>query len=237
MRYYYIYFVFMLALGSLHAQDSESLKAKINLIQDDIFVKIDAVVENTDHLYNKKLNYYLLILKKKGSSKSYAKSDQQGYFEILPNEKKTISSLRINIEKDQVLKVYLFIKDQSNVIAQDSVSINEINEILKTNFINEVDIEITGLVVENVKTKIGKDFYDFFYQKYNRSDVKYSFVINVNEKPFIGRGSIISIEIEGDKIFEFQAKPDDELLNNTAEYTLKLIANYSKNRTTYEKKY
>jgi len=148
-----------------------------------------------------------------------------------------ISSLRINIEKDQVLKVYLFIKDQSNVIAQDSVSINEINEILKTNFINEVDIEITGLVVENVKTKIGKDFYDFFYQKYNRSDVKYSFVINVNEKPFIGRGSIISIEIEGDKIFEFQAKPDDELLNNTAEYTLKLIANYSKNRTTYEKKY
>ncbi|NOY48709.1 MAG: hypothetical protein GXO84_11095 [Chlorobi bacterium] len=136
-----------------------------------------------------------------------------------------------------MLKVYLFIKDQSNVIAQDSVSINEINEILKTNFINEVDIEITGLVVENVKTKIGKDFYDFFYQKYNRSDVKYSFVINVNEKPFIGRGSIISIEIEGDKIFEFQAKPDDELLNNTAEYTLKLIANYSKNRTTYEKKY
>ncbi|NOZ47258.1 MAG: hypothetical protein GXO79_10835 [Chlorobi bacterium] len=56
----------MLALGLLHAQDSESLKAKINLIQDDIFVKIDAVVENTDHLYNKKLNYYLLILKKKG---------------------------------------------------------------------------------------------------------------------------------------------------------------------------
>ena len=61
------------------------------------------------------------------------------------------------------------------------------------------------MVVENVKTKNGKDFYDFFYQKYTTSGAKYPFVISINEKPFLGgRGALVSVEIGDDKIFEFQ---------------------------------
>ena len=123
-------------------------------------------------------------------------------------------------------------------IAKDSVKINEVVEILQTTSIREDEIEIIGLVVENVKTKIGKDFYDFFYQKYNASGAQYPFVININEKPFIGgRGALVSIEIGDDKIFEFQARPDEEMLQNAAAYSLKLIENYSKTRNTTEKVY
>ena len=102
----------------------------------------------------------------------------------------------------------------------------------------EDEIEIKGLVVENVKTPFGKEFYDIFYQKYNQSGTKYSFVIDVNEKPFIGgRGALISIDVGDDKIFEFQARPDEDLLKNAADHALKLIDNYSKNRNTFEKMY
>jgi hypothetical protein len=63
-------------------------------------------------------------------------------------------------------------------------------------------------------------------------------VININEKPFMGgRGALISIEIGDDKIFEFQARPDEEMLQKAADYTLRLIENYSKTRNTFEKVY
>ena len=238
MRNVYLLSILIFHSYFILAQESENIKAKINLFQKDIFIMIDAVVVNNNHIYKNKLSYHLLSLKKNNNSKTYTKEDRFGDFTLVPNEKKTIITLKLNIEPNQELKVYLFIKDQKQLIAQDSVKINEIINILKTNNIQEDEIEIKGLVVENVKTKIGIDFYDIFYQKYNRSGAKHSFVININEKPFMGgRGSLVSIEIDDKKIFEFQARPDEELLQKAADHVLILIKNYSKNRNTFERIY
>jgi len=237
MRNSFLILLLIIQFFFVSAQETENINTKINIFQKDIFVTIDAVVENNDHIYKNKLNYHLLSLTRDGNSKSYTKEDSFGEFNLLPNEKKTISSLKLNIEPNQVLKVYLFIKNNKQLIARDSVTINETVKILKTTAIEEDEIEIKGLVVENVKTIIGKDFYDYFYQKYNRSGMKYSFVINIIEKPLGVRGSLLSVEIGDDKIFEFQARPDEEMLKNAADYTLKLIENYSKTRNTFEKIY
>lgn len=225
-------------MGAQEEREILDVKAKINLFQKDIFVQIDAIVENGNHIYEEKLNYHLLILKREDSSNRFQKNERSGDFELLPNEKKTIIEYKFNIEENQVLKAYLFVRKNDQLIAKDSVEINEVVEILKTSSIREDEIEIVGLVVENVKTKIGKDFYDFFYQKYNQSGAKYSFVINVNEKPFIGgRGALVSVEIGDDKVFEFQARPDEEMLQAAADYALQRISTYSKTRNTFEKVY
>ena len=238
MRYVYFLFILIFHLGIVNAQETQNIKAKINLFQKDIFAQIDATIENGNHIYKNKLNYHLLTLKKEANSKTYTKEDRHGEFNLLPNEKKIIASIKMSINQGQQLKVYLFIKKGKQLIALDSVKINETIEILKTTAIAEDEIEIKGLVVENVKTKIGKDFYDIFYQKYNQSGAKYAFVININEKPFIGgRGALVSIEVDDKKIFEFQARPDEEMLQKAANYTLKLIENYSKTRNTFEKVY
>ncbi len=238
MRLAYLLFVYILTLNFVSAQETKKIQAKINLFQKDIFVKIDAVVENNDHIYENELNYHLLSLKKDIHSKIYTKEDRFGEFTLLPNEKKIITSIKLNIDPGQELKIYFFIKDEKQLIAIDSVKINETIEILKTTAIEEDEIEIKGLVVENVKTPFGKEFYDIFYQKYNQSGVQYSFVINVNEKPFIGgRGALISIDIGDKKIFEFQARPDEEMLQKAADYALKQIENYNKTRNTFEKIY
>lgn len=238
MQKFYLLFILIFQLHLVSAQEANKIQAKINFIQKDVFIRIDAVVENGDRVYNNELNYHLLTLKKDINSKTYTKDDRLGEFSILPNEKKTITSLKLNMEPNQELKIFLFIKNNQQLIAQDSAKINEVVNLLKTTTIQEDEIEITGLVVENVKTKIGIDFYDIFYQKYSRSGAKYAFVIKIIEKPFIGgRGSLVSVEIEDDKIFEFQARPDEEMLQKAADYTLKLIENYSKTRNTFEKNY
>lgn len=237
MRIFLRFFLLLLPLQIVTAQNH--VEAKINLFQKDIYAKIDAVVQNNNHIYKHELNYTLLSLKKNKGEKSFKKDQRFGNFSLLPNEKKTIATFKINISPDELLKVYLFIRDGEQLIASDSVTINETLDILKTDRIEEDDIEIKGLVVENVKTKIGKDFYDIFYQKYNRSGNKYSFVININEKPFLGgRGALISVEIGDDKILEFQARPNDEMLEKAADYALVKIEAYNKNRKNmFEKEY
>ncbi|MGB5244781.1 MAG: CsgE family curli-type amyloid fiber assembly protein, partial [Lutimonas sp.] len=98
-------------------------------------------------------------------------------------------------------------------------------------------IEINGLVVENTKTKMGKDFYDYFYQRYLQEGASFSFIIHINEKPFPGRGSLISIEIEDKTIVEFQARPDQEFIEGAAKYSMAKVIEYSKNKKEIPKVY
>ena len=56
MRYAYLLLIFIFQFNYVTAQETEKLTAKINLFQKDIFVMIDAVVENDDHIYKNKLN-------------------------------------------------------------------------------------------------------------------------------------------------------------------------------------
>lgn len=240
MRQSILVLILYFSFNVISSQNNPDITAKINIAREDIFVQIDAVAENKAHIFKNKLNYLLLSLKRKGTSNNYTKSEQFGEFTLLPNERKIISTVKLNIEKDQELKVYLFIKDKKQLLAQDSIKINEFVNILNTSSLKEedIEIEIKGLVIDNAKTKIGKDFYDYFYQKYNSSGVKYAFVIDINEKPSIGgRGSLVSVEIGDDKIFEFQARPDEEMLKKAAAYSLRLVENYSKNRKTVKKNY
>jgi len=221
----------------VQAQESEALRARLNVVREDIFVLIEAVVENNAFLYNDKLNYHLLSLKKQAQTNKYEKSDRYGDFTLLPNENKVITSIKVNLEEEQELKIYLFVKEGKRLVAQDSIKINEVVDLLKTTYLKEVEIEIKGLVVENTKTKFGKDFYDAFYQLYLRKGTNYPFVVNINEKPFPGTGSLISVEVEDQNIIEFQTRPDLEYLEKAAEYALERIENYNKNRKKVEKVY
>lgn len=235
---YLLCLIVLIPVLELKSQSKEGMIAKIILDRNDIFVQVNAVVENNEHIYKNELTYQLLILKREGNSNSYDKEERVGEFNILPNEKKSVASLKLNLKSDEEVKIFLFVRYQKTLLAQDVVVMNEVEKIYQNTTIKEDQIEIKGLVIDDVKTKIGKDFYDIFYQKYLQSGEQYAFVINVNEKPFIGgRGSLVSVEIGDNKIFEFQARPDEELLVQAAEYTLTLINNYSKSNKNFEKIY
>lgn len=229
--------MFILSFTGVQAQEQEALQARLNVVREDIFVLIEALVENNAYIYNDKLNYHLLTLKKQSQTRQYEKSDRYGDFTLLPNENKVVTSIKINLEEEQELKIYLFVKEGKRLVAQDSVKINEVVDLLKTTYLKEVEIEIKGLVVENTKTKFGKDFYDAFFQLYLRKGMNYPFVININEKPFPGTGSLIAVEVEDQTLIEFQTRPDQEYLEKAAEYAMERVDNYNKHRKSTEKVY
>ncbi len=235
-----VLFCFLLLVPQvcLAGPNDNPMMAKIILERNDIFVQVNAVVENSAHLFKNELSYQLLLLKRAGTSNSYQKEEHTGEFTILPNEKKSVAQLKLSLNNSEEVKVFLFVREGKTLLAQDVIIINDVEEIYRNTSITEEQIAIKGLVIDEVKTKIGKDFYDIFYQKYLQSGEQYSFIININEKPFIGgRGSLVSVQIGDHKLFEFQARPDEDLLKQAADYSLTLIKNYNQNNKNYEKIY
>lgn len=204
----------------------ESVSAKIVAKVADNLIDAKAVAQNNEATIKDDYSYLLFSLKK-GAQGNYSKNSQSGQFSLEPGEKKELASLKINIQKEEECKIFLFIRKDDVLISKDSIIIFAAEKKKKNEVVEESDFEIKGLVVEDVITKIGKDFHDYFYQEYSNSGNQYPFIINIKEKPYFGRSSIITIEIEDQNVFEFLTKPDEEFLKSAVTAALQNINQFS----------
>lgn len=216
--------LFLTSGTSLFSQ--ESVRAKIVANVADNLIDAKAVAQNNEATIKDDYSYVLFSLKK-GAQGNYAQNSQSGQFSLEPGEEKALASLKINIQKEEECKIFLFIRKDDVLISKDSITIYAAEKEKNNEVIAESDFEIKGIVVEDVITKIGKDFHDYFYQEYSNSGNQYPFIINIKEKPYFGRSSIITIEIEDQNIFEFLAKPDEDFLRSAVTTALKNINQYS----------
>ncbi len=225
-----IFLSFLFSTVTIKAQLSEYVVGKINVVEIDNFIIVKAHVDNSELIFKNNLTYNLLGLKKSISG-NYSSNRQSGEFSLEPRESKDVSELRLSIQSDEEIKVYLFIKHEDILVSKDSLLILPIEKKeKKIEVVNEGEFVITGIVVDDVITKMGKDFHDYFYQAYLTSGIKYPFIINIKEKPYLGRNSIVSIEVDDRKIYEFMPRPDEEFLKSAVKQTLQNINQYAKQR-------
>jgi hypothetical protein len=218
---------FLITSTKMLSQDN--VNAKIVTKTLDNLIDIKGVAQNLDVTYKEDLTYLLFSLKK-GVQGNFSRNSQSGEFSLEPNEERELATLKINIQEGEQCTVYLFLRKDDDLISKDSIVIYSAESIQEKQYIAESEIEITGLVVEDVKTKLGKDFYDYFYQKYVTSGSQYSFIINIDEIPGIGRSSKISISADDRILFEFMTRPDDEFIQAAAEEALRYISGYAAQR-------
>lgn len=223
---FYILFVVLFLYSEASVFSQESVRAKIVAKVADNLIDAKAVAQNNEATFKDDYSYVLFSLKK-GAQGNYSKNNQSGQFSLEPGEEKTLASLKINIQKGEECKLFLFIRKEDALISKDSIIIYAAEKEKKNEIIAESDFEIKGIVVEEVITKIGKDFYDYFYQDYSNSGNQYPFIINIKEKPYFGRSSIITIEIEDQIIFEFLTKPDEDYLRSAVKSALKNINQFA----------
>jgi len=181
-------------------------------------------------IFKNNLDYNLVALKK-SSLGNYSSNRQSGEFSLKPHESKNVSEIRLSIEADEEIQIYLFIKHEDILVVRDSLLVLPPNRIqAKKEVVKETEFELKGIVIEDVMTKIGKDFHDYFYQGYSTSGVQYPFIIKIKEKPYFGRSSIVTIEVDDRKIFEFMTKPDEEFLKGAVKQSLQNLSQYAKQR-------
>ena len=91
------------------------------------------------------------------------------------------------------------------------------------------DIEIEGIIVDATQTKIGKDFYELFYQLWNQLEELPRQSITITEKALPQLGSQISVEVEDYLVFQQNIQPRIEIIEQMAEYAMQRALLYVQN--------
>ena len=97
------------------------------------------------------------------------------------------------------------------------------------------DIEISGIVIDATQTKLGKDFYDLFYQQWNELENIPVQSITINERALPQLGSQISVEVEDHLVFLQYIQPRYEIIEQMAEYALQQTIAYIQNYDEMQK--
>jgi len=94
---------------------------------------------------------------------------------------------------------------------------------------NDVEIEIDGLLIDDTKTKAGKDFYDLFYNEWEAPGDAKNYSITVSEKPFRLTSTLIVISINDDIVYQAILQPRQDLVEAQAEEGIATTQDYLAN--------
>lgn len=218
------------------AQVTEPVVGKIITENKEGTLKIKAAAISSSETYLS-LNYIMVSVKKGKSGNSTNK--QSGKFSLSPKETKTLAETAINLAKNDALKVYLFVKDEESdaVISKDSLEINAANFTSEVSYIPENRIELSGLTIDNTKTRFGQQFYESFFKKYNQLPQKYEGTVTVTELPSFARNSRITVSLDDQVIYSFTTPPEEEGMDAEAGRTMAFLAEYSKRNSIRDQQF
>ncbi len=235
----FLLFILVISFQVVFSQNEnklDSVKAKIKYSKKDNLISIYGTASNKSNALQSELGYTILVLKKQ-QNKIKGKTLQSGKFSLMDNKSKILSKHQVNIQANEKIVVYLYLKQKEKTISKDSLTIYSIEKKYSNNYIQEEDIEFSGLIVENVMTKLGKDFYDYFSQVNRLNNIQYPFNMIINEKPALGgRNSEVNITVDDELVYQFRTYPNDEFLYNQAKQANLKIYNYYVKRKTLRKK-
>ncbi len=221
-------FLFVFLSVFIYGQEDKKIVVKIEKDAIEKQLKIKALVTNNTSTYQE-LNY-LLISIKKGASGNLSNNKQSGKFSINPNESKSLSEMSVNLEKGDALKAFLYIRDEQTqkLIAKDSLEINQ-DFFRKTVSVVEKEeaFELSGLTIDETKSKVGKDFYDLFYIQYNQIPDKSNSAITIIELPARGTSGQINIQIDDKVVYSFMTNPSEDYLKEQLSFTLRYIKDFN----------
>jgi curli production assembly/transport component CsgE len=94
----------------------------------------------------------------------------------------------------------------------------------------DYEIEIDGLLVDDTKTKTGKDFYDLFYSSWEAPKEAKNYTITVSEKPFRLTLTLIVVSINDNMVYQAILQPRQDIVEGLSAdailTTQSYLANY-----------
>lgn len=177
------------------------------------------------------LRYELSVITTNIADNNSSKNSQTGRFTLEPFETKNLSQTSVSIDRKNRTVILLVIFDQDDQVmgtdrlVYDSQKNEKADENVSYQKANE-GIILTGMVTDRSKTKSGRDFYDFFYQKYSLSPSQGNKIIEIDEMISFGRTTRIMVKIDNRTIYQFIARPKLDFLKEQADIALKQVNRY-----------
>lgn len=224
---------FILLFANMQTISSQTVykevKAKIEVEEIENILSITGTAENLKAVY-KNISFKLSVFKKNKLNDNKSSNMQDGRMTLEPINKVVLSKTQINRGKDDQIIVLLLIYDEDNVIiGKDRIVFGQEEEpkvsVLKPND----GLEMIGIVSNETKTKLGNDFYDFFYSEFSKLKINSNKIIYVQEELTFGRTTKIIVNIDGEIIEEFIARPEEDFLKYMSQTASSKVFKYFKN--------
>jgi len=90
----------------------------------------------------------------------------------------------------------------------------------------QILMEIDGMVIDETRSKIGRDFYDVFYQYWQAPPNASQFTITISELPVQGMGSLIYVKVNDTETFRHRLQPRYDIIQEAARFAVRLTYNY-----------
>lgn len=88
---------------------------------------------------------------------------------------------------------------------------------------------ISGMVIDETRSKIGRDFYDVFYQNWQAPENASSFTITISEQPAPGIGTVVSVKANDTETFRYRLQPRYDFIQEAGRYAVRVTYNHLKN--------
>ena len=92
--------------------------------------------------------------------------------------------------------------------------------------IDPLDLEIGEMIFDETITKVGRDFYELFFNTWSNPTQIKDFSITIKEMPMPGIGTQITVLIDEIEILKQFIRPNQEMIEMLAEYTVGLANQY-----------
>ena len=110
------------------------------------------------------------------------------------------------------------------VVGEDTLKITPNQQIEMST--DPLDLEIGEMVFDETVTKVGRDFYDEFFTNWSNPTQIKDFSITIKEKPMPGIGTQITVMIDEHEILRQFIRPNQEMIELLAEYTVGVATQY-----------
>lgn len=87
-------------------------------------------------------------------------------------------------------------------------------------------LDVDNLIVDATISKIGNDFYEIFYKSWEEPPNSPSFNMIISEKPYPGRGNLITIQLNEQQVFSRFITPRYDEIIEVAGLAVSSIQNY-----------
>lgn len=155
-------------------------------------------------------------------------------FKLNDTEKKTGVLLIYDLDNNVVAQdTMVFNDDSNNVLEKQKRLLENLKEQQRNSQDVNVEvkdgIELKGIIVEDTKTKPGRDFYRLFYSLYTKNNINGNKVVKIKEVLALGRNTKIEIIVGDDNVFSFFVRPSLDYLTKMNDYAIVRVYRHFKN--------
>lgn len=87
-------------------------------------------------------------------------------------------------------------------------------------------LELDGMVIDDSRTRVGHDFYDLFYQYWQAPENASNYTIRISERPTPTLGSIVTVKVNDETIFQYRVQPRYSIIEEAAQYAVQVTREY-----------